>query len=230
MSIMLFLFRQILNMFVKNFVMKKILIVKYLPGREFSNTAILYNHFVEMVKSTNDVEEIDLEKNPPPYFDHNVLMAYYRRNYQGKELSPEQRQFIKGMDEMVKKLKRAEIVVVVSPMHNFGMPGIVKLWFDAVIQKGETFDYGENGAPVGLLSDKKALVIFTSGGEYSCKQVSLQYPEWDTYSFLSKILFSFLGMKHVEVVTAGTANPNNKETNLHKAKSRIEEIIIQWKL
>ncbi|MCX7862184.1 MAG: NAD(P)H-dependent oxidoreductase [Bacteroidales bacterium] len=208
----------------------KILVVKYLPGREYSNTAILYNHFLKKVEGNHQIEEIDLEQNPPPFFDHKTLMAYYRRNYQGKELSSDQKNAIGVMDKLIDKVEWADIVLITSPMHNFGMPGVVKLWFDAIIQKGRTFDYTSEGIPYGKLKGKKALVLFTSGGEYSCHQVTLNYPEWDTYSFHVKIMLTFLGFDNAEVVTAATANPHSKEKNLLIAKNRIDEIIKNWNL
>lgn len=133
------------------------------------------------------------------------------------------------MDKLSKQLSKANIVILCSPMHNFGMPGIVKLWFDAVMQKGIAFDYDEKG-PYGKYKNKKALTLFTSGGEYSCKQVTTNYPEWDTYSFLSKIAFKFMGFKDVEVVTCSTANPYNKEKYLYISQTRIDEIVKKWKL
>jgi len=206
-----------------------ILIVKYLPGREFSNTAELLNYAKENISKNNIIEELDLETSPPPFFDYGILMSYYKRNYQGKALSSDENAKIMAMDKLTKQLSKADIVILASPMHNFGMPGIVKLWFDAVMQKGIAFDYGEKGS-FGKFKNKKALTIFTSGGEYSCKQVSTDYPEWDTYSFLSKILFTFMGFKEIEVVTSSTSNPHNKEKNMYSAKNRIEEILKNWKL
>lgn len=206
-----------------------ILIVKYLPGREVSSTAILLNFAKEQISNNHSVEELDLENSPPPYFDYGILMSYYKRNYQGKELSSEDNAKLMAMDKLTKQLSKADIVILASPMHNFGMPGIVKLWFDAVMQKGVAFDYGTNG-PFGKFKDKKALTIFTSGGEYSCKQVTTSYPEWDTYSFLSKIEFTFMGFNEIEVVTSSTSNPHNKDKNMHSAKMRIDEILNNWNL
>lgn len=206
-----------------------ILIVKYLPGREFSNTASLLTFTKEIIGKNHTIEELDLETSPPPYFDYGILMNYYKRNYQGKALTAEESGNMLAMDKLTKQLAKADIVLLFSPMHNFGMPGIVKLWFDAVMQKGVAFDYGEKG-PFGKFKTKKALTVFTSGGEYSCKQVTTNYPEWDTYSFLAKIEFAFMGLKEIEVVTASTSNPINKEKNLYSAQSRIEEIIKNWNL
>jgi len=206
-----------------------ILIVKYLPAREFSNTAILLNFAKQQINGSHQIEELDLETSPPPYFDYGILMNYYRRNYQGKELSKDEKAKMHAMDKLSSQLKRADIVILASPMHNFGMPGIVKLWFDAVMQKGVAFEYSDTG-PKGLYKNKKALTIFTSGGEYSDYLVSLKYPEWDTYTFLSKIEFSFMGFSHIEVLSASMANPLNKEKNIFMAKNKIVQVLKDWNL
>lgn len=208
----------------------KILVVKYLPGREFSSTAVLYNYFKQLLSSEHLLKELDLELNPPPYFDYNTLMAYYKRNYQNKSLSNDEQKNIIRMDQLTDSLLENDMLLITSPMHNFGMPGVVKLWFDAVIQKGKTFDYSTDGSPYGLLKGKKALILFTSGAEYSSKQVSLNYPEWDTYSLHAMIMLKFLGFDTIEVITASTGNQQQKEKNIQIAKNKIEELLKKWHL
>jgi FMN-dependent NADH-azoreductase len=204
----------------------KTLIIKYLPGHEISNTNKLYNHLKNLLHG-NEVTEIDLEKTPPVFFDNTKLMAYYQRNYQGKPISDEQKKQMEVMDGLANSVKEADLVILISPMHNFGMPGIVKMWFDDVIQKGVAFEYGSNG-PFGLLKGKKALTVFTSGGSYSIEKVTLNYPEWDTYSILSKILFGYMGFSETEVVSASTSNPEKTEENLNDAKKKIDGIVKKW--
>lgn len=204
----------------------KTLIIKYLPGHEISNSGKLYDHLKSLL-SGKEITEIDLEKTPPDFFDYSKLMAYYQRNYQGKPLSDEQKKQIEIMDGYTNNVKEADLVIVVSPMHNFGMPGIVKTWFDNVIQKGVAFEYGPNG-PYGLFKGKKALTVFTSGGSYSNEKVTLIYPEWDTYSMLSKILFGYMGFSETEVVSASTGNSKKTEGNLNEAKIKLDEILTKW--
>ena len=50
-------------------------------------------------------------------------------------------------------------------MHNFSVPGILKLWIDQIARKGKTFAYGANG-PEGLLTGKKATILLATGGVY----------------------------------------------------------------
>jgi len=204
----------------------KTLIIKYLPGREISNTNKLYNYLIEKL-GKNDVTEIDLEKTPPVFFDNSKLMAYYQRNYQGKPLSEEQKNQMAVIDDFTNNVKEADVVIVFSPMHNFGMPGIIKTWFDNVIQKGIAFEYGPKG-PYGMFNGKKALTVYTSGGAYSTEKVTVNFPEWDTFNMLSKIEFGFMGFSEIEVVSASTGNPEKIEGNINEAKNKISEIITKW--
>jgi FMN-dependent NADH-azoreductase len=50
-------------------------------------------------------------------------------------------------------------------MHNFIVPSVFKLWIDQIACTGERFTYVD-GAPVGLLKNKKATFMTASGGVY----------------------------------------------------------------
>ena len=69
-------------------------------------------------------------------------------------------------DELIGELQAADLIVIASPMYNFGMSSTLKAWFDHVLRAGITFRYTENG-PEGLLKGKKAVVIQSRAGLYS---------------------------------------------------------------
>ena len=69
-------------------------------------------------------------------------------------------------DALVGELQAADLIVIASPMYNFGISSTLKTWFDHVLRAGVTFRYTENG-PEGLLKGKKAVVIESRGGFYS---------------------------------------------------------------
>src|SRR5688500_10589598 len=69
-------------------------------------------------------------------------------------------------DALIAELQSAELIVITSPMYNFGMSSTLKAWFDHVLRAGVTFRYTEAG-PEGLLKGKKAVVIESRGGHYS---------------------------------------------------------------
>jgi FMN-dependent NADH-azoreductase len=69
-------------------------------------------------------------------------------------------------DDLVAELQAADLIVIGSPMYNFGISSALKAWFDHVLRAGITFRYTEAG-PEGLLKGKKAVVIQSRAGFYS---------------------------------------------------------------
>jgi FMN-dependent NADH-azoreductase len=105
-------------------------------------------------------------------------------------------------DELIAELKMADEYVIGVPMHNFSIPSSLKLWIDQVARVGETFSY-ENGAPAGLLHNKKATFLVASGGVYEqgTPAFALNFIEPYLRSF-----FAFLGVKETRFISAsGTA-------------------------
>lgn len=199
----------------------KNLIVTYLPNAENSNTKKLLDY--AKLKISGDVEELNLVENNPPFHDHDSLDSYYKRNYLGHDLSTEEALAISSQDKLKDQLVSADNLIMAYPMHNFGMPGAIKAYLDAVIMNKETFEMGKK-----LMAGKKSLTIFTSGGEYDHDHVDLEFPHWDTLTLLAKINFNFMGYDQSEVVCASTNDENEKEKSLLSAKSELDTILNDW--
>ena len=69
-------------------------------------------------------------------------------------------------NQLIGELQAADLIVIASPMYNFGISSTLKAWFDHVLRAGLTFRYTEAG-PEGLLKGKQAVVIESRGGLYS---------------------------------------------------------------
>lgn len=110
-----------------------------------------------------------------------------------------QREILATSDELVRELKAADEYVIGVPMHNFSIPGTLKLWIDQIVRAGTTFSY-ESGRPAGLLLNKKATVITASGGVYESgtPMAALNLVE----PYLRTIL-GFVGVNHVAFINAG---------------------------
>ena len=57
-------------------------------------------------------------------------------------------------DLLVAELQAADVIVIASPMYNFGMSSTLKAWFDHVLRAGVTFRYTAEG-PEGLLKARR---------------------------------------------------------------------------
>jgi len=100
-------------------------------------------------------------------------------------------------DALVAELAAADLIVIASPMYNFGMSSTLKAWFDHVLRAGITFRYTESG-PQGLLTGKKAVVIESRAGFYSdgpAAALDGQEPHL-------RVLLGFIGIDDVTFVRA----------------------------
>jgi FMN-dependent NADH-azoreductase len=70
---------------------------------------------------------------------------------------------LRGSDALVDELVQSDVIVIGTPIYNFGVPAALKAWVDQVARARKTFRYTENG-PVGLLEGKKAYIVVASGG------------------------------------------------------------------
>lgn len=100
-------------------------------------------------------------------------------------------------DALVAELAAADILVIASPMYNFGMSSTLKAWFDHVLRAGLTFRYTAQG-PEGLMKGKKAVVIESRAGFYSEGPAAAM----DGQEPHIRILLGFMGLDDVTFVRA----------------------------
>ena len=100
-------------------------------------------------------------------------------------------------DRLVGELQAADLIVIASPMYNFGISSTLKTWFDHVLRAGITFRYTEAG-PEGLLKGKKAVVIESRGGVYSDGPAAIM----DSQEGHLRGMLSFMGVEDVTFVRA----------------------------
>ena len=116
--------------------------------------------------------------------------------------TPEQIATLALSEELIGELERADEYVIGVAMHNFSIPGTLKLWIDQIARRGRTFAYGKNG-PEGLLKGKKATVLAASGGAYGTGSPAAAMNFVDPYL---KTVLGFIGVTDVKFITAGGAS------------------------
>lgn len=97
-------------------------------------------------------------------------------------------------DQLVEQLEAAELLVITTPIYNFGVPASLKAWIDLIARAGRTFRYTENG-PVGLLENKRAVIVVTSGGTSVGSDIDFTTP------YLKHVL-GFVGIHDVTFIAA----------------------------
>lgn len=143
--------------------------------------------------------------------------AWINANFTAVEdRSAEQRAVLAESDALVAELKAADVLVIGTPIYNFGIPAALKAWIDMVARARLTFRYTENG-PQGLLEGKKAYVIIASGGVPVDSAVDFATP------YLRHAL-GFIGITDVEVIAADRLN-SRAEESIDAARMRIADLI-----
>jgi FMN-dependent NADH-azoreductase len=112
-----------------------------------------------------------------------------------------QRETLALSDSLIADLEAADEYVIGVPMHNFSIPSTLKLWIDQIARVNKTFSYA-TGAPVGLLTGKKATIVIASGGKYDAGTAMASFNFVEPYL---RTVFGFLGVADTTFVSAGGA-------------------------
>lgn len=113
--------------------------------------------------------------------------------------TPQQKQQLSLSDSLLAELEHAEEYVIGVPMHNFGVPSVLKLWIDQIARVGRTFAYVD-GKPKGLITGKKATFIIATGSFYDAQTQMASFNFVEPYL---RSLFGFLGVTDTTFITAG---------------------------
>lgn len=147
------------------------------------------------------VTEVDLYAKPPPYYDYATYRHFWYPVFDAtyKPTDSEKAAVAYAM-EQCRLFKAADALVVTTPMWNFGMPGILKSWFDQVLMPNVTFTIGAGGVK-SMHKIRKVVVMASSGGAYEAGDSR------DGIRNGIKAAVGFVGITDVEVAWAQGQNP-----------------------
>ena len=179
--------------------MPKLLHVDSSPlyGRSVSRQ--LTEAFVSQWKSSHPkgtVVDRDLNATPIPPVNADWVGAAYTPE---EARTPQQKELLALSETLLAELEQADEYVFGVPMHNFGVPSVLKLWIDQIARVGRTFSYAD-GAPKGLLTGKKATFIIATGGIYDAQTQMASFNFVEPYL---RSVFGFLGVTDATFLTAG---------------------------
>ena len=119
-------------------------------------------------------------------------------------------------DTLIAEINDADTLVIGLPIYNFGVPAVMKAWIDQIARVGVTFNYSENG-PVGLLKNKRAIILLASGGTKVGSDI-------DFASGYMKHILGFIGITDVTIIAAD-ALMQDAEAKKTQALQLIAELV-----
>jgi FMN-dependent NADH-azoreductase len=179
--------------------MAKLLHIDPSPLYERSVSRQLTDAFVTQWKSSHpNGTVVDRDLNATTIAPVNA--EWVGAAYTPEEARTAQQKALLALSEtLLAELEQADEYVFGVPMHNFGVPSVLKLWIDQIARVGRTFSYAE-GTPKGLLTGKKATFIIATGGIYDAQTQTASFNFVEPYL---RSVFGFLGMMDVTFLTAG---------------------------
>ena len=98
-------------------------------------------------------------------------------------------------NKLVQELKESDIIIISAPIYNYGPPATLKAWSDLAARVGETFKFRSDGRREGLLKNKKAYLVITSGGTKLNSNEDFLTP-W------LKFILNFFGIEEIKTICA----------------------------
>ena len=129
----------------------------------------------------------------------------------------DQRKTLALSDTLIAEIEAADTLIIGVALYNFSIPASLKLWIDLVCRARKTFAYSEDG-PEGLMTGKKAIVCFASGGTPFGSEI-------DFASGYIRHILGFIGIADVTFIAADRHFMDDKA--LTRADAAVDALVDQ---
>ena len=133
-----------------------------------------------------------------------------------KDQTEEHKKMFNLSDKLVSELKDSDVIIISAPIYNYGPPATLKAWSDLAARVGETFKFRPDGRREGLLKNKRAYLVITSGGTKLNSKEDFLTP-WLKY------ILNFFGIEKVDVISADQM-ALDYEKSIKDAEAQIENL------
>ncbi len=167
-------------------------------ARSDSRTKKIADYLLSNTKET--VEELILSEFKFPVVDEDYLAK--------RDEFTAERKFDAPMFKPARQFAKADKIVIAAPFWDLSFPAVLKQYFEQINVVGVTFNYSDDGIPVGLCKASELYYITTVGGTY--------FPEEYGFGYVKSLAESFYGIKDVKLI---------KAVGLDIAGADVEEIM-----
>ena len=181
--------------------------------KEGSTSRALANKVLEKIKKPGD-EVIYRDLNDEMVFVTGLTES--GMNIEQKDQNENHKKMFKLSDQLVKELKESDTIIISAPIYNYGPPATLKAWSDLAARVGETFRFKPNGRREGLLKNKKAYLVITSGGTKLNSSEDFLTP-W------LKFILNFFGIEKIDIICADQM-ALDYDKSIKDAEKQIENI------
>ncbi|MEL7533697.1 MAG: NAD(P)H-dependent oxidoreductase [Bacteroidota bacterium] len=207
----------------------KVLHVNSSPRGAHSSTLSVTNTFLDSLKAKFDDLELEhlnlFDTDLPAIAGENIDTKY--GILMGQSPSPSQQASWQQIEKLIQQFMDADILVISSPMWNFGISYALKYYIDAIVQPGYLFKYNEQGMPEGMVSGKRMICITSRGADYS------ENSPFNAYDFqvpYLRAIFGFIGITDIEFINAQPLDigPDIRSQALEAANTQAQTLAANY--
>ncbi len=192
--------------------------------REGSHSAKVAHSFIEAYKRSHPEDQVttlNLWQIRLPPFDGRKVAAKSNAA-RGKENSLEEQEAWKEVTDIIAHFKSFDKFLFSIPMWNFGIPYLLKHYIDIIVQPGQTFAKTSSG-PIGLVTGKPALIIYSSGSVYGeSSPIDFLRPHFE-------FVLKFIGFTNIQRLAAeGQTDPRLQLEYELAAIEKAQSLANQW--
>jgi FMN-dependent NADH-azoreductase len=206
--------------------MSTILVITASPRGERSVSRALTTGFAQLWADQHPDDTIllrDIGHHPVPHVTEPWVVGAFAPP---EAQNPESRAAIAVSDQLVDEFLSADRYIFGVPMYNFNVPSTFKAYIDQIVRAGKTFAVGPNGFE-GLVKDRKALFITSSGGAYTAGTPMALYNFQEPYL---RVIFGFIGLTELQFVAADSMNLGLDAAahSRERAESALKALAVAW--
>ena len=182
----------------------------------------MYHAFLQSYQNAHpedQIFELDLFTENLPYYDAEKINAMFKHS-KGLELTLAEQESVNLVNKYLNQFLESDKVIIAFPLWNFTVPAVLHTYLDYLNQAGKTFRYTREGA-VGLLKDKKVVLLNARGGVYSTESMQ---PLEMAVNYVTNIL-KFWGIEKIDTVIVEGHNqfPERSEAIIQEGIRKTKE-------
>ncbi len=167
----------------------------------------------------------DLGLNPPGFISQDWIASVFTPPAQR---SAAQQALLEESDRYIEELDQADLILLTAPMYNYGMPAVLKAWFDQVVRINKTFsfDLARGDFPLEPIMSGKTLVLISSSGEFGFEPGGIR-EEMNHLGTHIQVLGKYLGVEQFYEVRVEYQEFGDQrhQDSLRRAQKDIDELV-----
>jgi FMN-dependent NADH-azoreductase len=163
----------------------------------------------------------DLAATPPPLVDVGFSAAILGPP---GEVPPA----LEISEALIQELEATDALVIATPMHNYGVPAVLKAWVDQIVRIHRSFASTPAGK-VGKLADRPAWLVVASGGWFSGPSPTGTPAQPDFLTPYVRAVLNTIGIFDLRVLTLEgvTRGPAIAEAAFARARAELVRVLAE---